>query len=673
MTFQLEQGRPYPFGANKLNGGINFAVYAKDVQKISLCFFNEDNLKDPVQEFQLDPEKNKKGDVWHALIKGISSPTVYGYRVTANDKNFQLLDPYAKGVASDPNWHEDTSQEIVYSPLGKVFPNDSFNWENDRSPNIPKKDLVIYEMHVRGFTKHPSSKVQNPGTYKGIIEKIPYLLELGVNAIELMPINEFNELEVIAINPETKAKLHNFFGYSTVNFFSPMNRYASQSKGDQAIDEFKTMVKELHKKGIEVILDIVFNHTSEGNEKGPTYTFKGFDPHAYYMINDHGEYLNFSGCGNTFNCNHPITIELIIDALRYWVTDMHVDGFRFDLVSILTRTENGGPIENPPIIEAISKDPILSQVKIIGEPWDPGGLYQLGFFAGKYKRWSEWNGKYRDIVRRFIKGTPGQKNPFAGVIFGCHDVYGASGAPHSSINFVTAHDGFSLADLVSYNEKHNLINGEENRDGMNENDSWNCGFEGHTDNKKIINLRNRQMRSFVVALMLSQGIPMVLMGDEYGHTRNGNNNTWCQDNELNWFLWDQKEKNPGFFRFYQRLINFRKSQSLLKRDTFLTDKEIQWHGVNPSEPEWDNDNRFIAFTLNNPDGLPGIYVAFNAAYHSKDLNLPSPGDGKAWYWIVNTHNPSPKDFYDFKKSKKLQSASYKIQPYCTIVLSSGQG
>lgn len=669
-TLQTSCGIPYPFGASLTQNGINFAVYAKEAQKLSLCLFEENNLSTPSKEIELDPTLNKTGDSWHILVQGLPPNPIYAYRLTPSQQetNFLLLDPYAKAVVSRSDWSDRQTEETPYVPLGKVISSSSFDWEGDKPLKIPMKDLIIYEMHVRGFTKHSSSNVQHPGTYKGIIEKIPYLKELGVNALELMPIHEFNECEATQSNPKTKKKLHNYFGYSTVNFFSPMNRYASQSQGDQAVNEFKSMVKELHKNGIEVILDVVFNHTFEGNEKGPTASFRGFDKNAYYMIDGEGHYLNFSGCGNTFNCNFPITRELIIDALRYWVTEMHVDGFRFDLASIMTRAGNGTPLWNAPLVEAITHDPILAQTKLIAEAWDAGGLYQVGGFVPGSSRWSEWNGKYRDIVRRFIKGTPWHKTPFATVLCGSQDLYGYGGAPFCSVNFVTAHDGFSLADLVTYNGKHNELNGEDNRDGFDYNDSWNCGFEGHSSNQKIVYLRERQIRNFHLALMVSQGVPMLLMGDEYAHSRDGNNNTWCQDNELNWFLWDRMNQRPGFYRYYQSLINFRKKHPLLGKETFLGEKDITWHGLQPNDPQWENDNRLVAFTLNVPDQGPDLYVAFNAGHVQQTIHLPTTGEGKAWYWVVNTHNDSPEDFFDEEHAKRLETLTVRIPSYSSIML-----
>lgn len=660
-------GFPYPFGATAIANGINFAVAAKEAQKLSLCLFEENDQEIPFKEIELDPLINKTGQVWHILIQGLPPFVLYGYRVTPDQtkgESYLLLDPYAKLVASHPTWGSRPNDP--YRPLGKVTVGSTFDWQGDKFPRIPNKDLIIYEMHVRGFTRDSSSEAMHPGTYLGVAEKIPYLKELGVNAVELMPIHEFNEKEALQVHPRTKERLFNYFGYSTVNFFSPMMRYASQAIQDKALIEFKTMVRELHKNGIEVILDVVYNHTFEGNEKGPTLSFRGLNRRAYYMMDPQGNYLNFSGCGNTFNANHPLTRELILESLRYWVTEMHVDGFRFDLASILTRAENGAPLGNAPIVDAISQDPILADTKLIAEAWDAGGLYQVGgFYPGK--RWSEWNGRYRDVVRRFIKGTPGHKTAFATALCGSQDLYGWGRAPTCSVNFITAHDGFSLADLVTYNEKHNEDNGENNRDGFDHNDSWNCGLEGHSSNKKIVFLRERQIRNFHLALMVSQGIPMVLMGDEYAHTRHGNNNTWCQDNELNWFLWNRLDVRPGFHRFFRSLIHFRRNHPQLGRDDFLSDKDITWHGLSPLNPDWGNDNRFVAFTLNSEQG-PDLYVAFNAAHIAQTINLPAPGEGKQWHWVVNTHNPPPDDFLDEEHSQKLLAHTYRIPSYSAILL-----
>lgn len=669
MSLSTSPGIPFPLGCTENKSGVNFAIYIKNAHEVFICLFNEANSTIPFEEIKLDPLINKTGETWHIAFDSLPSFTLYNYRVIPQidkGKCYHLLDPYAKGISSHSQWGEISKKNIPYKPLGKFIP-DSYDWEGDRPLNIPLNELIIYEMHVRGFTQHPSSGVDHLGTFSGIKHKIPYLKSLGINAVELLPIFEFNECETQLVNPKNHQKLHNFFGYSTVNFFSPMNRYAAQCEEAKALNEFKDLVKALHQNGIEVILDVVFNHTFEGSQTGPSLCFRGLDAEAYYMINDQGAYLNFSGCGNTINSNHPIVIEWIIQALRYWVVEMHIDGFRFDLASIMTRDEDGTPLAKAPLVEAISKDPCLSQTKLIAEAWDAAGLYQVGsFYRGK--RWSEWNGKYRDCVRRFIKGTPGNKTAFATCLAGSQDLYGWRGSPLCSVNFVTAHDGFSLADLVSYNDKHNEENGEQNKDGFDHNDSWNCGVEGPSHNKKIISLRDRQMRNFLLALSLSQGIPMFSMGDEYAHTRKGNNNTWCQDNELNWFLWDHLDKQHDFHRFFKGLIEFRKNEPLLRHENFLTEQDVTWHGVQLMNAEWDKDNGFVAFTLNNQDGIPKLYAAFNASTSGLTVAIPLAPKDQAWHWVVNTNNSPPDDFYDANQRKLVDGHSLKMGPFSAVLL-----
>ena len=652
-------GKPFPFGATIEKEGINFAIYGKDIQTFELHLFKEEDLKNPLQVISL----NRTGDVWHVCVKDAPLPLVYGYKVFKQEKTyFPVLDPYAKQISSDPNWHDESRTEFSYDPMGKVS-EESFDWEGVLPPKIAKKDLIIYEMHVRGFTRHSSSQVSHPGTFLGMIEKIPYLKELGVNAVEILPIQEFCEEDVLHTNPETGKKLHNYFGYSTVNFFSVMNRYGSHTAGS-ALNEFKTLVRELHKNGIEVILDIVFNHTFEGNENGPVRSFKALDGNAYYIINEQVCHMNFSGCGNTFNCNHPITRELIIDVLRYYVLECHVDGFRFDLAAVFFRGKNGGPLETPPLLEAISADPILSSVKLIAEPWDPGGLYQLGTFASFDLRWSEWDGKYQTVIRNFIKGVAHQKQSFAGAICGYQEIYPNS--PYASVNYITCHDGFCLKDLVSYNEKHNLVNGENNQDGSNNNESWNCGHEGETSSKKVQNLRKKQMRNFFLALMVSQGIPMIMMGDEIGLTKFGNNNPWCQDNELNWMLWEKKDE--GLFNFCKFLIHLRKTTPLLQWETRFTDQQIHWHGLSPEEPKWDEEQHFVAFSLHNPSGDPVLYAAFNTSHIYQTLKLPSCENDKSWHIVVATQSNPPNDFFEEANTPSLESETFRIAPYSSLLL-----
>lgn len=665
------QGNPYPLGPSIQGDLINFALFSRQAQTVSLCLFDRETKK-LLEELPFSPEINKTGDVWHLAISNLGTNYVYTYRISPklNEKQEFLLDPYAKNISTTTVWGKNnkpsgTSQNN-YVPYGEIFLDNDFDWGNDSPPLIPLNDLIIYEMHIRAFTEHPSSDVSNPGTFLGVIEKIPHLIELGINAVELLPIQEFNECEYIQSHPNGR-NLFNFWGYSTVNFFAPMNRYASSTTHGAAINEFKTMVKKLHQHGIEVILDVVFNHTAEGDATGPILSFKGIDNTAYYILDEQGKYRNDTGCGNTFNANDPTTLKLIIDCLCYWVTEMHVDGFRFDLASALTRNTNGTPLKSAPLIEAITNHPLLTKVKLIAEPWDAVGLYQVGNFAPETKRWSEWNGKYRDCIRRFIKGSPWSSGEFATRLCGSEDLYHNRG-PCNSINFVTSHDGFSLADLVAYNTKHNLDNGEDNRDGSNDNESWNCGVEGPTINKKIQILRERQMKNLHLALMLSQGVPMVTMGDEYGHTKDGNNNTWCQDNQLNWFLWDQLHQNTSFYRFYRNLIYFRKKHPILRRVSFLTNKDVDWHGTEPFKPDWNNDLRFIAYTLKDPKQDHDLFVAFNAQDHAQFIHLPPPPYAKHWHWIVNTANASPADFFNDREGPIQQENTYRIGAHSAIVL-----
>lgn len=672
--FTTTNGSPFPYGVSLQDAGINFSLASTSAQSITLCIIDRET-KHLIEEIPLSQDTNKTGNVWHILLQGLGDNVLYAYKIT--DKNGKtsplLLDPYAKGIGTTNEWgkniHLSPNQAISYHPLGEIILNPPFSWDNDRPPRIPLTDLILYEMHVRGFTHDASSNVSSPGTYLGIIEKIPYLLDLGVNAIELMPIFEFNELEYLETHKKSGKDLYNYWGYSTINFFSPMNRYATSEHRDAAIHEFKTMVKELHKNGIEVILDVVYNHTGEGGETGPTYSFKGIDKAVYYMLDEEGDYRNYSGCGNTVNANYPSVTEMIIDSLRYWVTEMHVDGFRFDLASALTRGTNGEPLSPAPLIKAIENDPILAKVKLIAEPWDAAGLYQVGHFASGSKRWSEWNGKYRDDIRRFIRGSSWTSGKFAMRICGSEDLFKQQG-PLASLNFITCHDGFTLNDLVSYNVKHNLNNGEDNRDGENNNESWNCGVEGPTTNKKILQLREKQMKNFHFALMISLGVPMLYMGDEYGHTKDGNNNTWCQDNTLNWFLWNELKEKQSFFRFYRLMIQFRKSHQILRRKTFLTNADIDWHGHEPFKPDWNSPAAFVAFTLKQHHGDGDLYIAFNAQEHGMTVELPPPPHLKSWRWVINTNNPSPEDFYEDAKGPLQLERNVKIPAHTAILLKS---
>ena len=678
VNYTISNGYARPYGVNMTPEGVNFAIFSKHATSVTLCLFELDkpNL---LAEINLDPIKNKTGNVWHILVKDLPETCSYSYRFDGPkdvkgyfvDPQLLLLDPYAKAVNTPNVWGQNISIEeaktkTAYNPRGVIRKEEPFDWQGVENPSIPAKDLIIYEMHVRGMTQHPSSNVTNKGTFLGIIEKIPHFLELGVNALELLPSQEFNEMELPRVNPKTKELLYNYWGYSTVNFFSLMNRYAADPKPGAVINEFKTMVRELHRNGIEVILDVVFNHTAEA--LGVNLSYRGIENAVYYMLNADGAYLNFSGCGNTFNCNNPIARELIIECLRYFVIELHVDGFRFDLASVLTRDPGGMPLGCPPLIEALTVDPIFSKTRLIAEPWDVGGLYQVGSFYPYEAKWAEWNGKFRDTTRRFIKGAAFEKHNFASRITGSQDLYGNGRLPANSINFLTAHDGFTLADLVSYNQKHNSENGEDNRDGFDANDSWNSGAEGPSQNKKIIQLRQQQMRNFILALMVSQGVPMIIMGDEYGHTRHGNNNTWGQDNELNWFLWDEIKNHADFYRFYTKVIQLRKNNEIFRKGSFLTAEDIDWHGLEPMKANWGADDHFLAFTLKDPKAGQFFYIAFNASHLPINLTLAQPPEGKAWRVIVDTHSAPPQDFLDEKDSLAVKGNHYRVMSYSSIVL-----
>lgn len=651
-------GNPNPLGANVQGGGINFALFSKHAQKVILIIEGTSEIF----TLELDPEKNKTKDIWHIFIEGLKNSFVYSYKLDGCKKSPNyfhphklLSDPYSKALISSNIW---ACRESRYEPKGYFFEPIPFDWENIQSPGLKLNDLIIYEMHVRGFSQHASSGVKYPGTFLGIVEKIPYLKDLGINAVELMPIQEFNECGYSRISKETGKKLCNYFGYSTVNYFSPMNRFATDFRN--SINEFKMLVRELHRNGIEVILDIVFNHTAEKGEE-ELYSFMGIDHSSYYMLKN-GHPLNYSGCGHTMNLNHPVLRQFVKDVLHYWVTEMGVDGFRFDLASIMNRDSDGNLMQVSPLIEDLTNDKILKDTKLIAEPWDIGA-YQLGAFSPHKSRWSEWNGEYRDAIRSFIKGDSNSKNQFAARICGSRDIF-SERKPSASINFITAHDGFTLRDLVSYNVKHNMSNCEQNKDGSNDNLSWNMGEEGPTDTIEIINHRNRQMKNFIVALFISRGVPMLLMGDEYGHTKEGNNNTWCQDNELNWFLWN--EQSP-FRVFVKNIIAFRKRHPVLQKDAFYLDDEIIWQGLNRGDPNWKEESPILAFTILNSNENH-LYIAFNATGKSIHFQVPEMDTQKKWHWIVSTNNPPPYDFFPPGREPLLNTDEVVLEPFSSIIL-----
>lgn len=662
----VERGTPQPYGCQRRDSSFNFSLYSKSATSVKLCLF-DGKAKEAVCEIVLDVKKNKTGDVWHILLSNLPDTYLYAYRVSGPFDAFEgmrfdetrfLLDPYAKSIYSSMSWGKESIYPFLCSPLPMKG---SFDWKEDQHPNLPLSELLIYEMHVRGFTMHPSSRVSKPGTFAGIVEKIPYLKSLGVNAIELLPVFEFNELEYPRRGKDGKERaLVNYWGYSPVSFFAPMNRYSAGSSSSETLWEFKEMVRQLHLNGIEVILDVVFNHTSEGNEKGPTLCFRGLEDSVYYMLSSEGDYLNFSGCGNTVNCNHPVVRELIHESLRYWVTEMHVDGFRFDLASILGRSTKGEPLKNPPLLEQIALDPIFSQTKLIAEAWDASGLYQVGTFPS-WGVWGEWNGRYRDTVRRFIKGDLGTVSEFVTRMCGSQDLYGDGRNPNHSVNFVTSHDGFTLCDLVSYEKKRNEENGENNLDGSDCNDSWNCGEEGESQKSQVLALRERQMRNFVCALLLSQGVPMLSMGDEYGHSKKGNNNSWCHDTELNWFDWSEVGKEQGFFRFFKKMIKFRKKHKVFHRSEFLKEEDVRFFDQNLQEVQWEKAPCFVCIQLLDREKGEDLFMVFNATEKALKVRVPFARSCLK----VNTARSSP---WDFIEEEKAQSFRYLLSEAFSVLV-----
>jgi glycogen operon protein len=671
--YKIRPGKPEPFGATLVPGGINFAIYSTHATACVLVLY-EKGANTPFVEIPFYDDF-RVGHVYAMIVFNLNYENLeYGFRFDGPyepalghrfDPNVVVMDPYTRQIGGRDDWGMPYDEDDPYPHRAQVMIDD-FDWEGDKPLNIPIEDLIVYEMHVRGFTQHSSSKVKSPGTFAGLVEKIPYLKDLGVNCIELMPIFEFDEFEYDRINPITGERLINYWGYSTVGFFSPKAGYAATSVFGMQADELKNLIKECHNHGIEVWLDVVFNHTAEGNEDGPTISFRGIDNKTYYLLTPDGHYYNFSGTGNTLNCNHPIVRTMVRDCLRYWVSEYHIDGFRFDLASILGRDQTGAPLPNPPLLEMLAYDPILANSKLIAEAWDAGGLYQVGSFPA-YGRWAEWNGKYRDDVRKFIKGDHGMVGALATRVQGSPDLYLERG-PTSSVNFVTAHDGFTLWDLVSYNNKHNYANGEDGRDGTNENYSWNCGWEGETDKPEILSLRERQFKNFLTVLMVSRGVPMLLMGDEVGHTKHGNNNTYCHDNELNWFDWGLVRRNKHLYRFTRNLIMFRKKHHVLRSRKFFDHQDyvgsgypdISFHGTKLWQPDWSENSYSLAFLLcgcHARDGFDAdddIYVIMNAYWDALQFELPPLEDGKKWRVSVNTMMLSPQDSYSAGREPILQ-------------------
>jgi glycogen operon protein len=671
-----------------MEGGINFSISSRHASSCTLVLFKK-RQAEPMAEI-LFPDEFRIGNVFAMVVFGLDYENIeYGFRMAGPytpqeghrfDPAKILLDPYAKVIGGRDVWGGQPDWNDMYQHRGRIA-FDDFDWGSDRPLEIPIEDLIIYEAHVRGLTRHPSSGVKHPGTFAGIREKIPYLKELGINCIELMPIFEFDEFENSRLHPDTGELLLNYWGYSQVGFFAPKAGYATTGKFSMQVDELKALIQDLHNNGLEVILDVVFNHTAEGNEHGPIISFRGIDNQTYYMLTPEGYYFNFSGTGNTLNCNNPIVRNMVLDCLRYWAAEYHIDGFRFDLASILGRDPWGAPLSNPPLLENLAFDPILAKCKLIAEAWDAGGLYQVGSFPS-YGRWAEWNGKYRDTVRKFLKGDMGQVGEMAQRVQGSPDLYWRRG-PTASINFITAHDGFTLADLVSYNYKHNEANGENNNDGSNDNDSWNCGWEGPSDDPDINVLRCRQLKNAVAMLMVSQGVPMFVMGDEIGRTQGGNNNAYCHDSELSWMDWTLLKSHAGLFRFFKNCIAFRKAHAVLRNRTHLRNQDyvgsgypdISWHGVRAWQPDWSGSSRILAFMLCGKHAHNGqsqddyLYVAMNMYWEAQLCEVPALPAGMQWHVFANTIATPPEDIWEPGNEPLLQDPQhFHMGPRSVVIL-----
>ena len=667
---QQHAGRSFPLGATLDRRGANFSLFAKHSRAAQLLLFDSADAPLPSRVIDLDPRINRTYHYWHTFIPGVAAGQVYAYRVSGPfdpasglrfDPSKVLLDPYGKCIARPAARTGDVSRgpgdNVATAFRSVVVDPASYDWEGDAPIGRPFAKTVLYEMHVGGFTLHPSSGVTpgRRGTYAGLIDKIPYLRDLGVSAVELLPVFAFDQ-------QDGPPGLGNYWGYQPVSFFAPHDGYSSHPDPLGAVDEFRDMVKALHRAGIEVILDVVYNHTAEGDENGPTISFRGLSNETYYMLAaDRSRYADFTGCGNTLNANEPVVRRLILDSLRHWVSEMHVDGFRFDLASVLARDEGGRPIASPPILWEIESDPVLANVKLIAEPWDPGGLYQVGTFVGD--SWNEWNGKFRDDVRAFLKGDNGVARAVAFRLSGSPDVYeGEEREAEQSINFVTCHDGFTLNDLVSFNTKHNEANGENNRDGTDQNLSWNCGVEGPTGDPDVERLRNRQVKNFLTLTLLAIGTPMLLMGDEVRRTQRGNNNAYCQNNEISWLDWTLLEKHADIHRFAKTLIAIRMKRYLpierldLTLSGLLRSQPFTWHGVRLNAPDWSHESHTL-------------HLIINAFWEALEFELPALVEtGETWRRCVDTYRDAPDDICGWEDAPAVREHSYRVHPRSVVVL-----
>jgi glycogen operon protein len=676
-------GRPSPLGATITDGGVNFSLFSRTAGGVELLLFDREDAARPARVVALDPVRDRTYHYWHTFVPGVKPGQIYAYRVSGPtdpgrglrfDPTKVLLDPYGRGVVTPRNYSPEPARrpgDTAATAMKSVVVDPSaYDWEGDAPLRRPSARTVVYEMHVKGFTANPNSgvKQQIRGTYAGLAEKIPYLKDLGVTAVELLPVHAF---DTFACPPG----LVNYWGYQPVNYFAPHPQYSSRRDPLGPINEFRDMVKALHRAGIEVILDVVFNHTAEGNHDGPMLCFKGIDNPTYYILEAGGSrYADYSGCGNTLNANHPVVRRMIVDSLRYWVTEMHVDGFRFDLASILSRAPDGRPLPNPPVLWDIESDPALAGTKLMAEAWDAAGLYQVGSFVGD--AWKEWNGRFRDDTRDFFRGVPGAVGRFADRMLGSHEVYGhKQREAEQSVNFVICHDGFTLNDLVSYDQKHNEANRESNRDGEGHNRSWNCGVEGPTDDPAIEELRNRQVKNFLTVTMLSLGVPMIVMGDEVRRTQGGNNNAYCHDDESVWFDWSLLEKHADVHRFVKQLLARRLLRDVTheQRRTSLTElidgANKAWHGVKLHQPDWGSGSHSIAFGAElRGEGLQ-FHLILNGYWEPLEFELP-PAGGQWRRWI-DTSLPSPQDIVEWKTAPPVPGNTYRAGPRSVVMLSTG--
>jgi isoamylase len=677
-------GASAPLGATVEPDGVNFSVFSKRATLIELLLFDSEAGTEPARVIALDVKRHRTYHYWHAFVPNLTAGQVYGYRAHGPfaperglrfDADKVLIDPYGLAVAVPDSYDRAAARRpgsnASVAMKSVVADPDSYDWEGDVPLKRPFAETVIYELHVRGFTSHPSSGIPaaRRGTYAGLVDKIPYLKDLGVTAVELLPVFQFDP-------QDAPRGLVNYWGYQPVSFFAPHHAYSSQKSALGVPDEFRDMVKAFHRAGLEVILDVVFNHTTEGGEDGPTLSYRGLANDTYYILErDGSRYADYTGCGNTLNANQSIVRRLIQDSLRYWVTRMHVDGFRFDLASILSRDESGHPLANPPVLWDIETDPLLAGTKLIAEAWDAGGLYQVGSFVGD--AWQEWNGRFRDDARQFLKGDNGSVSRVATRLIGSPDLYSHKARDaEQSVNFVTCHDGFTLNDLVSYDHKHNEANGEHNRDGSDDNASWNCGVEGPTDDAAIEALRNRQVKNFLALELLAAGTPMLLMGDEVRRTQRGNNNAYCHDNEISWFDWSLLQRHADIHRFVKLLTTFRQRRDVVAEGDTLTLNEllhrapVTWHGVELNRPDWDDHSHSLAFTLQSLHSRFLLHGMFNAFWEPLTFQLPLPPDDadQAWRRCIDTALPSPDDITLWPQAPAVRATTYVVQARSVVLL-----